>query len=355
MSDKSVYEKMAEFTRAEKLYRAWFGRHPYDSFPPAESWADFKKMYEAAARQTGDDFSLPNEPPSYIGGSLTEKDWFAAEASVSVFRHCRYTPAFLHKLEFIKIIYVMSGSCRLFNRQGEIAGMSAGNICIVQPETEHAVFGVGDDCLIVNILMRRSTFEAAFFSLLTEQGTVSAFFWEMLYKADGSRMLLIKGEPNERVKNPVLELYAEANFQEHRSRLILNSWLCLLIGQIQRIYAEDIVQLGERRAQSSGMLELLKYMTENIREITLVSAARRFGMSEGYMSRRIAGEFGLTFKQLLRRLRLERAAELLASSDYSAEAAAEAVGYTNQSRFYRNFKEFFGCTPGEYKKGHKKQ
>ena len=82
---------------------------------------------------------------------------------------------------------------------------------------------------------------------------------------------------------------------------------------------------------------------------------RRFGMSEGYTSRLVAHETGLTFKQLLRRLRLERAASLLVNSGCSAEEAAEAVGYTNQSRFYRNFKEFFGYTPGEYKKGHKKQ
>lgn len=355
MLDKSMYEKMVEFTWAEKQYRTWFDSCRYDEFPPAESWAGFRKMYEAAARQNGNDFSLPDEPPSYIGGRLTEEEWFSAEDSVSVFRHDRYTPAFLHRLEFIKIVYVMSGSCRLFNRLGEIATMSEGNICIVLPGIEHALFCGSDDDIIVNILMRRSTFETTFFSLLAEQGTVSAFFWEMLYKADSSRMLLIKGGSNERVKNLVIELYAEANFQECQSRLILNSWLSLLIGQVQRIYTEDIVQLDERRARSERTLELLKYMAENIKEVTLVSTARHFGMSEGYMSRYIAGETGLTFKQLLRKLRLERAARLLISSVCSAEEAAEAVGYTNQSRFYRNFKEFFGCTPGEYKKGHKKQ
>lgn len=269
---------------------------------------------------------------------------------MSVFRHDRYTPAFLHKLEFIKIVYVVSGSCLLFGQQGKIADMSEGNLCIVLPGIEHALFCGSDDDIIVNILMRRSTFEATFFSLLTEQGTVSAFFWEMLYKADSSRMLLIKSKPDERIRNLVAELYAEANFQKPRSRLILNSWLCLFIGQVQRMYAEDIVQLNEKRVQSDRIIELLKYMTENIQDVTLVSTANRFGMSEGYMSRYIAGETGMTFKQILRKLRLERAVQLFANSDCSAEEAAEAVGYTNQSRFYRNFKEFFGCTPGEYKK-----
>ena len=74
MPNKSIYEKMAEFTWAEKQYRIWFNDCPYDEFPPAESWTDFKKMYEAALRQKGDDFSLPSDPPSYISGSLTEED-----------------------------------------------------------------------------------------------------------------------------------------------------------------------------------------------------------------------------------------------------------------------------------------
>ncbi len=346
----SIYEKMCQFTWAEEQYKAWFGKVRYDGFPPVEGWDRFKEMYEKAAKEKGVTTVLPDAPPSYIGGSLTEEEWFNANEQVSVFRHIRWTPAFLHKLQFIKIIYVMNGSCRLFDHNGEIAAMTAGNVCIVLPGIEHSLFCSGENDIIVNILMRRSTFETAFFSLLAEQGTVSAFFWEMLYKADSSRMLLVKGRENRRIRDIVLELYAEANFAEHRSRLIINSWICLLIGQLQRLFAEDIVQLDERPEKSGRTLEILKYIAENLRDITIVSTAKHFGMSEGYTSRYIARETGLTFKQLLRKLRLERAAKLLESSGCTAEEAADAVGYTNISRFYRNFKELYGQTPGQYKK-----
>ncbi len=346
----SIYEKMSECTLAEKEYKNWFGKVCYEAFPPVKSWAKFKEMYEDAAKEKGISAFLPETPPSYIGGSLSEEEWFNENEQVSVFRHGRWTPAFLHKLQFIKIIYVMSGNCRLFDARGEIAEMRKGNVCVVLPGIEHSLFCCGENDIIVNILMRRSTFETTFFSLLAEQGTVSSFFWEMLYKADNSRMLLVKGEENEKISNLVLELYAEANFEKHRSRLIINSWICLFIGQLQRFFAEDIVRLDEKPEKSGRTLEILKYIAENLRYVTLVSTAKHFGMSEGYMSRLISRETGLTFKKLLRKLRLERAAELLENGKCTAEEAADAVGYTNISRFYRNFKEFYDQTPGQYKK-----
>lgn len=345
-----IYEKICEYTVAENQYQGWYAAMPYGGFPPTESWARFKEIYEDAAKEKGVAANLPDSPPSYIGADLTEEEWFNANEQASVFRHGRWTPAFLHKLQFIKIIYVMSGSCRILDRGGEIASMTAGNVCIVLPDIEHAQFCCGKEDIIVNILMRRSAFESAFFSLLSEQGTVSAFFWEMLYRADSSRMLLVNAKENEQILNLVLELYAEANFEERRSRLIINSLICLLIGKLQRLFAEDITQLDARRKKSGRILEILKYIAENLRYVTLASAAKRFGMSEGYMSRYIARETGLTFKQLLRKLRLERAAKLLENSQCTAEGAADAVGYTNISRFYRNFKEFYGKTPGQYKK-----
>ena len=132
--------------------------------------------------------------------------------------------------------------------------------------------------------------------------------------------------------------------------MILNSWISLLIGQLQRVFAKDIVQLDEKTERSGRILEVLKYIAENLREVTLASTAKHFVMSESYMSRYIARETGLTFKRLLRKLRLEMAGRLLENPECTAEDAADAVGYTNLSRFYRNFKEFYGHTPGRHQK-----
>ena len=52
--------------------------------------------------------------------------------------------------------------------------------------------------------------------------------------------------------------------------------------------------------------------------------------------------------QWLRRARLEKAAELLASAKCNVTEAAFEVGYSSLSHFSQAFHEMYGCCPGLY-------
>lgn len=80
----------------------------------------------------------------------------------------------------------------------------------------------------------------------------------------------------------------------------------------------------------------------------LEELGRRVGCSAWYLSRTFSAEMGLTIPQYLRRLRLERAAELLRTGRYNVTEAALAVGYSSLSHFSQAFHEHFGCCPGLY-------
>jgi AraC-like DNA-binding protein len=60
--------------------------------------------------------------------------------------------------------------------------------------------------------------------------------------------------------------------------------------------------------------------------------------------------YGKSFRQVLTEERLNRAAQMLLSSDRSVEAIAAEVGYTSLSGFYSAFRAFFGTTAGQYRK-----
>ena len=62
----------------------------------------------------------------------------------------------------------------------------------------------------------------------------------------------------------------------------------------------------------------------------------------------------MNFQELVRESRLEKAAVLLSSSDYSVEKIAQAVGYQNAVPIYQGIKEKFGCSPAEYRKSYGK-
>ncbi len=81
---------------------------------------------------------------------------------------------------------------------------------------------------------------------------------------------------------------------------------------------------------------------------SLEELARTVGCSSFYLSRQFSAETGLTLPQFLRRIRLEKAAELIRSGRCNVTEAAMEVGYNSLSHFSTAFHEMFGCCPGLY-------
>ncbi len=81
---------------------------------------------------------------------------------------------------------------------------------------------------------------------------------------------------------------------------------------------------------------------------SLEEIAREAGCSPFYLSRTFSRETGVTIPQYLRKLRMERAAELLRTGKYNVTEAALEVGYSSLSHFSQAFCQTMGCCPGLY-------
>ena len=75
---------------------------------------------------------------------------------------------------------------------------------------------------------------------------------------------------------------------------------------------------------------------------------REVGCSPFHLSRTFSREMGATIPQYLRKLRMERAAELLRSGKYNVTEAALEVGYSSLSHFSQAFCQTMGCCPALY-------
>ncbi|MDD3926992.1 MAG: AraC family transcriptional regulator [bacterium] len=73
--------------------------------------------------------------------------------------------------------------------------------------------------------------------------------------------------------------------------------------------------------------------------------ARLVNVSEGTLHRAVTARHGAAPMQMVARLRLQRAEELLRSTDYPLERIAELVGYANPFSFSRAFKRYKGICP----------
>ncbi len=82
----------------------------------------------------------------------------------------------------------------------------------------------------------------------------------------------------------------------------------------------------------------------------LENLARQLGVSIRQFQRMMREHYDLTSEQMLLRIRMEHARELLAATDLSMEMISEQVGYQSVYSFAKAFRRHFGEPPGAYRK-----
>ncbi|MCY1126126.1 helix-turn-helix transcriptional regulator [Frigidibacter sp. RF13] len=94
-------------------------------------------------------------------------------------------------------------------------------------------------------------------------------------------------------------------------------------------------------------LDLTSAALEGRPSATEIAAAA--GLSPRSLARHCADELGLTWRAALRRIRMIRAMELLASEPMGVAETAFATGYDSVSSFTEAFRDFAGCSPRVYR------
>ncbi len=94
-------------------------------------------------------------------------------------------------------------------------------------------------------------------------------------------------------------------------------------------------------------LEMTESQYDNDPKFTDIALAT--GQSERALARRFSAEMGMTWREVLRRIRLMKAVELLAGSDEPVTTIAFNVGYRSLSAFNAAFQDLIGKTPSQYR------
>jgi transcriptional regulator GlxA family with amidase domain len=83
---------------------------------------------------------------------------------------------------------------------------------------------------------------------------------------------------------------------------------------------------------------------------TVARLAKIAGLSRAAFARRFAAEVGAPPLTHVARLRMQRAAELLATTDVSLAEIAAKVGYATEFALSRAFRRHLGAPPGAYRR-----
>ena len=85
------------------------------------------------------------------------------------------------------------------------------------------------------------------------------------------------------------------------------------------------------------------------RRWTLAALAARVGLAPRYLAGLFTAQLGQPPHQYLNERRIDRARQLLASSDLSITAISVDLGFSSSQHFARAFRRAVGCTPSDYR------
>ena len=74
-------------------------------------------------------------------------------------------------------------------------------------------------------------------------------------------------------------------------------------------------------------------------------------MSRSVLYKKVKALTGMTIHEIIKDVRLKKAAELIAEKKYTVYEVADMIGYNDTKYFSSEFKKKFGVSPTEYEQG----
>jgi AraC-like DNA-binding protein len=119
--------------------------------------------------------------------------------------------------------------------------------------------------------------------------------------------------------------------------------------------------IKNKQAEGKGMPSWVQELKDMIQDhidtnITLKGLSKDLDINPSYLSREFSKHFNnLSFGDYIRKLRIERAIELMNNPSYSLTDIGYLTGFSDQSHFTRIFKKQTGSSPSGYRKNLKKK
>lgn len=125
--------------------------------------------------------------------------------------------------------------------------------------------------------------------------------------------------------------------------------------ELLQLFEEKLAALSHFVSDALNNIDIVSavigYTKKHYREdINLKTLADHFGYNSAYLGKKFKREQGETFLSYLEKVRMEKAGDLLKTSNLMVYEVAERVGYKNVDYFYKKFKHYFKKSPNDYRR-----
>lgn len=123
------------------------------------------------------------------------------------------------------------------------------------------------------------------------------------------------------------------------------------VGMIEKVVDDKLVQVNSQSSSPEPIREAIDFIKHHLQsDLTLKEVAEFVHLNPSYFSALFKEHTAITFSEYVTRRRIQRAKELLISTNLPITEIAEESGYKTAKYFIKIFKELEGVTPSVYRK-----
>jgi len=255
-------------------------------------------------------------------------------ASSSLIRISLYDELFkpiypIHWHEHLEIHYIIEGTA-LDRCENDVFRVSAGECIIINSNELHE--GIGGRCRYLCILIPQPF-------------------------AQNSNIIFKRIIKDSAIAELAKNIIREYKASEKANDIAITGYVSLILARLYRNYIFSENNTENYKAYSERILllnKIIKFIHENYMEdIELRSIAKKFNLNMYHFCHIFKAHTHKTFKEYLNKVRIDKAEELLMTTDATISEVAFMCGFNDSNYFSRKFRELKGTTPREARKTHK--
>ena len=248
-------------------------------------------------------------------------------------------------------------------RAMEIIEITAGNV-FVQIGTEFAEAKAGDFLYVPPTMvfrvesrdgeagMRSMVFDSSIIEINMENFDTEIFY--MFYVQSKNKIVVFeKGHP----VYATLSQYMQESYDEYISKdvcykLPIRANIYLMMTSLLRYYCGSKNELDRMIYHNVMRLRpIINYITDHYKEkIYIDTLAEMITVSPDYFTKMFKDSIGKTPIDYINTLRINRAMQMLATTDTSVNDISDQLGFSNSNYFHKIFKQYMETSPAAYRK-----
>ena len=259
------------------------------------------------------------------------EDYVKKGEYVSVQLRKNVTPHAEHEHTFIEIIYVLSGE-GVHVIDGIEYQVSGGDALFINYKSSHSYRPI-KEFTFVEILFSPSSSTSAL-------AHISLNIFNKMCKGQNGGVISFNNQERVQLDAIVKAMLYESENDYLDSASVQESYLNVILVNLLRKTNPKASEKGD------VLLHVKNFLDENFcAKITLLELSKHCFYNPSYLSRAFKARFKTSITNYVKNKRLEKAKELIVSTDLVIEKIISNVGFSDRTLFYREFMKKYGITP----------